>query len=201
MPSDTLSPSLTLMAFTTPASGAGTSIVALSDSSVISASSAFTASPGLTMISITGTSLKSPMSGTRTSATPVAALVGAGGAATEVFGVSAEAAACTVAPASSNRITVPSLTLSPSLTLRSLTVPAAGAGTSIVALSDSNVISESSALTRSPGLTITSMIGTSLKSPMSGTFTSVNAAMGNLYARIGAIPSRGRAARSRARTS
>src|SRR5437867_9918429 len=84
VPSDTLSPTLTLMSFTAPASGAGTSIVALSDSSVISASSAFTVSPGLTMISITGTSLKSPMSGTLTSGTPVAGLVGGGGAATDV---------------------------------------------------------------------------------------------------------------------
>src|SRR6266852_4450832 len=49
-PSDTLSRTVTLVSFTTPASGAGTSIVALSDSSVISASSAFTVSPGLTMI-------------------------------------------------------------------------------------------------------------------------------------------------------
>src|SRR5262249_1794942 len=59
----------------------------------------------------------------------------------------------------------------------SLTVPSAGAGTSIVALSDSNVTSGSSRLTLSPGLTITSMIGTSTKSPMSGTLTSVIAAM------------------------
>src|SRR5439155_14877508 len=92
VPSETLSPTLTPISFTTPASGAGTSIVALSDSSVISASSAFTVSPGLTMISITGTSLKSPMSGTRTSATPAAALVGAGGATTELFEAGAEAA-------------------------------------------------------------------------------------------------------------
>ena len=42
----------------------------------------------------------------------------------------------------------------------------------MVALSDSRVISESSALTVSPTLTRISMIGTSLKSPMSGTFTS-----------------------------
>ena len=55
---------------TTPPSGAGTSIVALSDSSETSGSSAFTVSPALTKISMTGTSLKSPMSGTRTSATP-----------------------------------------------------------------------------------------------------------------------------------
>ena len=50
-----------------PASGLGTSIVALSDSSVISGSSSLTTSPGFTNTSITGTSLKPPMSGTRTS--------------------------------------------------------------------------------------------------------------------------------------
>ena len=38
------------------------------------------------MTSITGTSLKSPMSGTRTSAMPAGALVGAGGGDTVVFG-------------------------------------------------------------------------------------------------------------------
>src|ERR1700694_1223828 len=83
--------------------------------------------------------------------------------------------AAAVPPESSVRITFPSLTLSPSLTLTSLTVPAAGEGTSIVALSDSNVTSESSAFTVSPGLTKTSMTGTSLKSPMSGTLTSIAA--------------------------
>src|SRR5882672_3763256 len=66
MPCETLSPILTLISFTTPASGEGISIVALSDSSVISDCSLLTASPGLTRTSITSTSLKSPMSGTRT---------------------------------------------------------------------------------------------------------------------------------------
>src|SRR5215470_6031906 len=70
-------------------------------------------------------------------------------------------------------MTLPSLTLSPTLTLSSLTVPAAGEGTSIVALSDSSVTSESSFFTASPGLTNTSITGTSLKSPMSGTLTSI----------------------------
>src|SRR5690242_17497379 len=49
-----------------PPIGAGTSIVALSDSSVTSGSSGCTMSPGFTNTSITGTSLKSTMSGTRT---------------------------------------------------------------------------------------------------------------------------------------
>jgi hypothetical protein len=64
MPSRTLSPILTRTSFTVPARGDGTSIVALSDSSVTSGSSTLTVSPGFTNTSITGTSLKSPMSGT-----------------------------------------------------------------------------------------------------------------------------------------
>ncbi len=52
-------------------------------------------------------------------------------------------------------------------------MPAAGDGTSMVALSDSSVTSESSAATASPGFTSTSMTGTSVKSPMSGTLTSI----------------------------
>src|SRR6266540_2171051 len=75
--------------------------------------------------------------------------------------------------ASSVAIGEPWLTLSPTFTRTSLTVPAAGDGTSIVALSDSSVTSGSSAFTMSPGLTNTSITGTSLKSPMSGTFTSI----------------------------
>src|SRR5207249_351258 len=155
-------------------SGAGTSIVALSDSSVMSGCSALTESPGFTRTSITGTSLKSPMSGTRTSATPAGAWAAAGGAAIGGLG---GAAGITSPAASSSRITLPSLTLSPTLILSALTIPSAGDGTSIVALSDSNVTSGSSRLILSPGLTMTSMIGTSEKSPMSGTLTSVIAAI------------------------
>ena len=66
---------------------------------------------------------------------------------------------------------MPSDTLSPSLTLSSAIFPAAGDGISMVALSDSTVISDCSADTVSPGFTRTSMIATSLKSPMSGTLT------------------------------
>jgi hypothetical protein len=43
-------------------------------------------------------------------------------------------------------------------------------------LSDSSVTNESSGFTVSPGLTKTSMTGTSLKSPMSGTLTGTTAA-------------------------
>ena len=67
---------------------------------------------------------------------------------------------------------LPSLTLSPSLTFTSFTVPAAGDGTSMVALSDSSETIGASGLIVSPGFTNTSMTGTSLKSPMSGTRTS-----------------------------
>ena len=110
------------------------------------------------------------MFGTRTSATPAGALTGAGGA--ETLGTAAAADVATPS-ASSVRMRLPSDTLSPSLTWSALTTPAAGAGTSIVALSDSSVINGSSALTRSSGLTMTSMTGTSLKSPISGTLTSI----------------------------
>ena len=75
--------------------------------------------------------------------------------------------------ASSVATSVPSATLSPTLTLTAAIFPAAGDGTSIVALSDSSVTSGSSTLTTSPGLTWTSMTGTSLKSPMSGTLISI----------------------------
>src|SRR5690242_3490359 len=47
-PWETLSPVLMRTSFTTPDCGAGTSVVALSDSSVISGSSFFTLSPGFT---------------------------------------------------------------------------------------------------------------------------------------------------------
>src|SRR5450432_152656 len=92
-----------------------------------------------------------------------AAAAGAGAAA----GFASPAAAL-----STMTITLPSLTLSPNLTLSSLTTPATGEGTSIVALSDSSETSESSGFTVSPGLTKISMTGISLKSPMSGTLIS-----------------------------
>jgi hypothetical protein len=63
-PSDTLSPNFTLISFTTPAAGEGTSIVALSVSSEMSACSFSTVSPALTLISMTATPLNPPMSGT-----------------------------------------------------------------------------------------------------------------------------------------
>ena len=67
------------------------------------------------------------------------------------------------------------LTVSPTFTRSSLTTPAADDGISIDALSLSTVIRLCSAATVSPGLTSTSMTPTSLKSPMSGTLTSITA--------------------------
>lgn len=185
------------MAVTTPESGAGTSIVALSDSSEMIGSSAFTVSPTFTKISMTGTSLKSPMSGTRTSATPAGALVADGAALTLGLAASAGAGAAAAAPLSALNVmtTLPSLTLSPSFTVMDSTTPPRGAGTSIVALSDSSETSGSSAFTVSPGFTKISMTGTSLKSPMSGTLMSIALLMSCLRR------SRGRRARRRARTS
>ena len=70
------------------------------------------------------------------------------------FGAGSAAAA-----ASMMATTVPSATSSPSLTFSSLTTPATEDGTSMVALSDSSVISPWSFLTVSPGCTSTSMTG------------------------------------------
>ena len=96
------------------------------------------------------------------------AAVGATGAAAGAAG--AEAAGAAAAPSPSNTSTTePCLTLSPSLTLSSLTTPAWEDGISIEALSDSTVMSDCSALTVSPGLTSNSITATSSKSPMSGT--------------------------------
>ena len=52
-------------------------------------------------------------------------------------------------------------------------VPATGAGMSSMALSDSRVISGSSAATTSPAATCTSITGTSTNWPISGTVTSM----------------------------
>src|SRR5260221_425244 len=92
-------------------------------------------------------------------------------------GAGAAAGAAFAAEASDSMVTMgtPSLTLSPTFTRMLFTVPEEGAGTSIVALSLSSVTSESSFFTVSPGFTRTSITGTSLKSPISGTFTSIAA--------------------------
>ena len=172
---------------TVPAAGEGTSIVALSDSSVISGSSGATSSPGATSTSMIGTSAKSPMSGTRTSIVsytpglrPVGRRLGLRRLLRGLLGrerlLRPRAVAGAAAP-SSMRIAEPSDTVSPTATFSSRTTPACGAGTSIVALSDSSVISGSSGATSSPGATSTSMIGTSAKSPMSGTLISTMSAI------------------------
>src|SRR4029453_6252210 len=67
LPCDTPSPPAMRTSPIVPATGDGTSMVALSDSSVTSGSSTATTSPGETCTSITGTSAKSPISGTRIS--------------------------------------------------------------------------------------------------------------------------------------
>jgi hypothetical protein len=89
-------------------------------------------------------------------------------------GGDAAAGVAAAAPApSTTRITEPSLTLSLTLTRISLTTPAWLDGISIEALSDSTMISPVSTAIVSPGVTITSITATSLKSPMSGTLTSI----------------------------
>ena len=83
-------------------------------------------------------------------------------------------AAVAVAPASTLISTKPSLTLLPNWTKTSFTTPSTVQGTSIVALSDSSVAIASSTLMLSPTLTNRSMTGTSAKSPISGTLTSIS---------------------------
>src|SRR5512145_119428 len=98
--------------------------------------------------------------------------VGAAGAGA---GAGAGVGAAAAAPdASSTSSGDPCDTLSPSFTRISLTTPAADDGISIDALSRSTVISDWSFATVSPGFTSTSITSTSLKSPMSGTFTSTS---------------------------
>src|SRR5258706_2043892 len=97
---------------------------------------------------------------------------GAGAGVAALAGVAgAESAASTV------RITLPMETLSPTLTLISVTTPAWVEGTSMVALSLSSETRESSFLMVSPALTRISMTGISAKSPISGTLTSMRFAM------------------------
>jgi hypothetical protein len=174
VPFETRSPTLSKTSEIVPASLAGTSIEAFSLSSVTSAVSRSTRSPGFTSTSITGISLKSPMSGTTRSR--VCNVAAAGADSTAAFAAPLVGAALATAPldadASVNTID-PSLTVSPTFTAMLSTTPACDEGTSIVAFSDSSAISGSSTFTVSPGFTRTSMMGTSWKSPMLGTRTSI----------------------------
>ena len=131
LPVTTLSPTLIKISFTTPATGAGTSIDALSPSTLMIDWSTSTVSPTFTIISVTFTSSE-PISGTLTSTTLAAAGTAAGAGA---------AGAGAAASADSNTsIGVPVVTLSPTFTNTSFTTPASGAGTSIEALSPSTLI-------------------------------------------------------------
>src|SRR3954453_9829594 len=157
VPSDTVSPTDTFSSATLPAVGDGPSIVALSDSSVMSGSSSAAGAPGWTIPSMTGTPEKSPMSGTWTSTVSDApAPPSPAGSAVASWTTRSSApppspAAPSPAAPSSVRMTVPSETVSPTDTLSSPTVPAAGDGTSIVALSDSSVTRGPSSATLCPG--------------------------------------------------
>ena len=201
VPCETRSPTWTRTSRITPPASAGTSIVALSDSSSTSAASLAIVSPALTKTVMTGIFSKSPMSGT-TRSIVLSADIGTAGVSAEsdvvnsaaslpppATGISAPAAAETgvlgtagiVAGASSATSTLaktlPCDTRSPIFTRTSRTVPAADAGTSIVALSDSSVTSGASLPIASPAAMRISMIGTSSKPPISGTVSSIVLAM------------------------
>ena len=133
LPVTTLSPTLIKISFTTPATGAGTSIDALSPSTLMIDWSTSTVSPTFTIISVTFTSSE-PISGTLTSTT----LAAAGAAA--CAGAAAAGAGAAASADSKTSIGVPVVTLSPTFTNTSFTTPASGAGTSIEALSPSTLI-------------------------------------------------------------
>ena len=133
LPVTTLSPTLIKISFTTPATGAGTSIDALSPSTLMIDWSTSTLSPTFTIISVTFTSSE-PISGTLTSTTLAAAGAAAGA------GAAAAGAGAAASADSNTSIGVPVVTLSPTFTNTSFTTPASGAGTSIEALSPSTLI-------------------------------------------------------------
>ena len=133
LPVTTLSPTLIKISFTTPATGAGTSIEALSPSTLMIDWSTSTVSPTFTIISVTFTSSE-PISGTLTSTTLAAAGEAAGA------GAAAAGAGAAASADSNTSIGVPVVTLSPTFTNTSFTTPASGAGTSIEALSPSTLI-------------------------------------------------------------
>ncbi len=168
----TLSPAAILISFTVPANGAGTSIEALSPSTVIRDCSSVMVSPTFTMISVTSTS-SPPISGTLTSL-----LSAATGAAARAAAFCCTGAA-SAAPFADSKIMIslPVSILSPTATLISLTTPACGDGTSMEALSPSTVISDCSASTVSPAFTRISVTSTS-SAPISGTLISIDI---NLY--------------------
>ena len=97
----------------------------------------------------------------------------AGAACAEAAGAAAGSLAASAPSKIANKS--PMLILSPNLTFSSFNTPACEEGISIEALSDSTVIKDCSTLMVSPDFTNTSITATSLKSPISGTFTSTNA--------------------------
>src|SRR5450830_360275 len=125
-------------------------------------------------------------------AAPVSAAVATGDAGAPAAAPAGAAAAGAATPAASSTISskVPSETLSPTLILISWTTPAWVDGISIDALSDSTVTSDWSTLIVSPGLIISSMTSTSLKSPIFGTFTSTMLIERSPYSRILRISAR-----------
>ena len=133
LPVTTLSPTLIKISLTTPATGAGTSIDALSPSTLMIDWSTSTVSPTFTIISVTFTSSE-PISGTLTSTTLAAAGAAAGA------GAAAAGAGAAASADSKTSIGVPVVTLSPTFTNTSFITPASGAGTSIEALSPSTLI-------------------------------------------------------------
>ncbi len=178
-PSLTRSPTDTEIDLMVPACELGTSIDALSDSTVINGWSASTLSPMLTSNSMTSTSFAPPRSGIIISnsagvawvASVGATFAGSEGGVSMVLAVFSGELFASGLPDILNT-TSPSETLSPTWMTISSMVPDDGAGMSIDALSDSTVINGSSVLMLSPILTRISMTSTASAPPKSGTLIS-----------------------------
>ena len=166
-----------------PATSAGTSIAALSVSSVTSGSSTSTLSPAAICTSMTSTSSKSPRSGTTNGCLPPDLVDRSSNDASSVVapdGGGAIAGVMTTVSLTSMvnlPITSPVDTVSPTLTDNASITPFSADGMSMEALSVSTVIRPSSRSTVSPTLTRISITSISSKSPRSGITMSIVFAM------------------------
>ena len=178
-PCDILSPTLTRTDSIVPATSAGTSIDALSVSSVTSGSSIATLSPAAMCISITSTTSKSPKSGTTSDCLPPdffgASPSGVTMVSLDINGGTTAGAINAVSPTSIVivPITSPVEIVSPTATVNVSITPFSGEGMSSDALSVSTMIKPSSRSTVSPAATSTSITSMFSKSPRSGITMSI----------------------------
>lgn len=172
-PTGTVTPSSTRRLEMVPAAGAGTSTVALSVITSTTGWCSSTEAPSSTSHwTISPSAMPSPISGSLNSMVlPPAAAAGAAASAGASAGAAAGAPA---APSSRWKITLPTGTVSPSPARCLTTVPAAGAGTSTVALSVITSTTGWCSSTAVPSATSHWTISPSaMPSPISGSLNSI----------------------------